>query len=515
MKKKNIVLLTIIICIQIIIQIICGSLKQYYHMDEAYSLGLANYNSVGIQDSADFYDNWHNTEYYEDYLAVQDKDKGNYKPVYENQKNDVHPPFYYLLLRLFMNFNINYFSKWPGIILNIIIYIFITIFTYLTLKRILKNDKASIIIAGISSITMASLTTAIYIRMYALSTLNVLITLYLHFRLYEGKDKKQVIFPLIGLSALIGSLTHYHYIIFLAVLYIMFMYKFIKEKNYKNCIIYTITMLISAVGSLLIFPYSINHIFFGYRGQGSLSKLTKIKEFIGCINGYLGKINRFTFNNTLILLAILLIIIYIIKIKKKINFKVNEYTKYMVAPTLVYFIMIALSSPWIELRYIMPICPIIFSIIICWIYNIMKLIFSEKNNKIFTVIILLVILIMPIITKVEPEVEYSDKKEIVNFIKQNANKPVIFLFDENHNRFLDDIYLFTIAKNSYIAKNFDCTKDNVMTILDKQNISNGIIIFINEGYENDEQIQAISNATNLKNITHIQRLNACDVYEVK
>ena len=58
------------------------------------------------------------------------------KPVYENQKNDVHPPLYYLLLKLAMNFTKGHFSKWSGIVLNIIIYVFITIFMYFILKEL-------------------------------------------------------------------------------------------------------------------------------------------------------------------------------------------------------------------------------------------------------------------------------------------------------------------------------------------------------------------------------------------
>ena len=66
---------------------------------------------------------------------------GNYTQVYENQKNDVHPPFYYLILRFAMFFTKGHFSKWGGIVLNIIIYIFITIFMYLILKKLLKEDE--------------------------------------------------------------------------------------------------------------------------------------------------------------------------------------------------------------------------------------------------------------------------------------------------------------------------------------------------------------------------------------
>ena len=47
-------------------------------MDEAYSLGLASYDKIEIQDNADFYDTWHDNSYYEDYLAVYIIEKGDY-----------------------------------------------------------------------------------------------------------------------------------------------------------------------------------------------------------------------------------------------------------------------------------------------------------------------------------------------------------------------------------------------------------------------------------------------------
>ena len=108
-------------------------------MDEAYSLGLASYDKTEIQNNEDFYNEWHDKNYYEDYLSVQEDEMLEYGQVYENQKNDVHPPLYYLLLRVSMSFSPNHFSKWPGIILNIIIYAFITIFVYLILNKLLEE----------------------------------------------------------------------------------------------------------------------------------------------------------------------------------------------------------------------------------------------------------------------------------------------------------------------------------------------------------------------------------------
>ena len=163
-------------------------------MDEAYSLGLANYDKVEIEDNEDFYDNWHKGEYYEDYLTVNSDESGQYKQVYVNQKNDVHPPFYYLLLRLAMTFTVGHFSVWPGIVINVIVYLFITLFLYAIVKRIFNGHKhqkqKAAALAFLASVTMGSITTAIYIRMYALTSLMILMIAYLHIKLKEEPEKK-------------------------------------------------------------------------------------------------------------------------------------------------------------------------------------------------------------------------------------------------------------------------------------------------------------------------------------
>ena len=206
-KFKEVLVVVILLIVQTVIYVVCGFNKSYIHMDEAYSLGLASYDKTEIQANDDFYDTWHTGKYYEDYLTVNDDEKDSYSGVYENQKNDVHPPFYYLILRFAMGFNLNNFSMWPGIIVNIVIYMFITIFMYLILQKLLQKEthvkEKAILLAFISSITMASLTSVLYIRMYALSTLNVLITAFLHIKLLENKKQEPKLLVLIGLSALV------------------------------------------------------------------------------------------------------------------------------------------------------------------------------------------------------------------------------------------------------------------------------------------------------------------------
>ena len=544
-------------------------------------IGLASYNKTEIQNNSDFYNVWHNKEYYEDYLTLNENEKTMFSQVYENQKNDSHPPFYYLILRIAMGFSINKYSKWTGIILNVVIYIFITIFMYLIISKILqgkdKYKEKSAILAFISSIILSSVTNVIFIRMYALSTLNIVITTYLHLKLLENDNKNNIILVGMSISALIGSLTHYYYLFYLATLFMMLVIKYIKEKRYKLLCKYILTILIAGILSLIIFPYSINHIFFGYRGQGVLNNLSNMYKYFSNIVLYLIITNVYVFNNTLwlLIIGILIICTYkLVKHKKTINTK-NRYIKYIAVPTLFYFLLVSICSPFIELRYILPISQMIFILVIYSIFNMLSNIFQEKNANKIMITVFMIMFIMIFLSNgiidlvigkkfrdekenlyssktelveqlknecniptdimlqiegipldnillfikdfnIEPQVMYSNKSDIVEEIKLNLKDvPALYLLNSNNNRFLDDILLFANIEESYIAKDIECTEEKIREILENKDISNGVLIFINDWQDNDKILDTIKKSTNLNNVTYIKRLNMCDIFYIK
>ena len=190
----------------------------------------------------------------------------------------------------------------------------------------------------------------------------------------------------------------------------------------------------------------------------------------------------------------------------------NKYINHILYSMLFYFLLVAVASPWIELRYIMPICGLMFIVTIYYFGEIISNIFSAKTNTKIIIVTLAVILIAPIIFKLEPEVAYSDKKEIVSKLGNELNVPTLYVFNSGHNRFLDDILLFSILDESYVAKDLECTQENIKDILKDKDISKGIVVFINEGQENDPKLEVILNATGLKKCDYLKRLNACDVY---
>lgn len=582
-NKWEIILVATILIIQTIIFVMAGINKSYMHMDEAYSLGLTNYNKIDIQANKDFFNNWHSKEYYEDYLTVNEDEKNNFLPVYENQKNDVHPPFYYLLLRIAMNFHLDSYSKWPGLILNMIIYLFITIFMYLIIKRILqgisgikKCELKSSIITLMSTITLSTINDAIYIRMYALMTLLIVITTYLHLKLLDKKEKTLRLFIKIGVTALIGSLTHYYYLFYLIAIFIMFVIKYLKDRNYKELAMYVCTMLIAGILSLIIFPYSIQHIFFGYRGQSAITNLTDVSQFLMSIGMYFLIINVYTFNNILWILLIFILGIIIYKKVKKIAVieSKNKYIKYIVFPTLCYFVLVAISSPWKDLRYMMPVCNLIFILVFYYLIALLNNIIKEKTLNVVIIVIFILLCIMPIISnniinlvigedfrkeqessysskqemtinleaesnipidifskfsdvsmdnillfiknfKIEPPAMFSNNRDILEIIKNNENLPALYVLNSSNERVLDDILLFANIDESYIAKDMEYSVANITEIFKNKNTSNGVFIFINDVQENEKILDTIKEDLNLDNIIYLKRLNMCDVYLVK
>ena len=209
------------------------------------------------------------------------------------------------------------------------------------------------------------------------------------------------------------------------------------------------------------------------------------------------------FNFTLIIISLILLIY---KLKKRIILPKNNYIRLMIIPTIVFFILVSLSSPWLELRYILPISQIIFIIIMYYWDSILKV------NKNYLYVLIVIILGVPIIFNLKPEVLYEGKEQVVNEVKNTSNVPALYYFNSNNNRFLDDIYLFSIIDKSYIAKDLELNEDNIKNILSNIDLNNGLYIFINDFQDNNTIINLTKEVTNLENVKHVARLNITDLY---
>ena len=107
-------------------------------------------------------------------------------------------------------------------------------------------------------------------------------------------------------------------------------------------------------------------------------------------------------------------------------------------------------------------------------------------------------------------VKYLESKGfIIDYVK--INKDGLINLDNLKELINDKTILVAI---SYVDSELGI-KQNIKEIMQNKDISNGMLIFINDGQNNNELLEKIKNTLQLKNTTYLKRLNACDVYLIK
>mgnify|MGYP005816567989 FL=1 len=259
--------------------------------------------------------------------------------------------------------------------------------------------------------------------------------------------------------------------------------------------------------------------FFGYRGQGVISNLEDVGGVLPRIDEQIHNLNYYAFNNLMFvilgIIAVGLILNVIIKKKLPQISKENKNILIMLlVPSIFFFIVSAIGSPWQVLRYIVPVCGILFMVTIYGLYIVLRAILSEKITNTIICIIFCAILVMPFIMRMEPELLYREKKEIVQELGGELNLPTIYLYSSGTLGFLNDIMLFAEIDQSYIAKDMDCTEENIQNVFEDKDVSNGIIVFINDGQDNDAMLETVEQALSLTETQHLARLWSSNVYYV-
>ncbi len=236
---------------------------------------------------------------YLDCVAANESERFNFRNVWKNQTDDVHPPFYYLLLHMICSLNAGKFSVWYAAAINI----FFAVMTLYILRKLLYlfvKDIAFIDFCSIVfSLSAGILQNVSFFRMYVMAMFWVTLMAYLLIQAFgEGFSWKR--WTQIGFTAIAGALTHYYCIIYLSASCLILGICLIIGKRWKDIAALMAYMLCAAAVSIAIFPAMLNHMFFGYRGTQSIDNLTqttsmeqweRIKNFYGFLNTQmLGKI---------------------------------------------------------------------------------------------------------------------------------------------------------------------------------------------------------------------------------
>lgn len=210
--RKNINILSVILLILISIVY----MKLWFSVDENFSLNLVNY---------------------------------NFRDLLYWDSIDVHPPLYYIILKLFLSpFHGDFIQK---MILSRIFSLITSLIAFVYIKKIINYFEIRIkwgyslvlflIIPNVIGIDNMNLSTLMNIRMYSMASMFVAMTLYYLLKFKNYTKISNLI--LVCISSICAAYTHYYAAFMVGVLMISYLIVFFKNKEYKK----TVSMMICGI----------------------------------------------------------------------------------------------------------------------------------------------------------------------------------------------------------------------------------------------------------------------------
>ena len=424
MKKINNILFYIAIIITTIVMFVFIGQKNGWHEDEIFSYGSSNYKcdnlflNFGDKDSLnqlidekivgknigetlknisyylknedEFQDElnkkiaeekpiWKTKEQAKEYMTVSSDEIFNYWSVYYNQARDVHPPLFYMLVHLVSSICLNNFTKYIIFSINLIFYIA----SCFVLKKILKlfnKEELSWITVLFYGLSMGMISIVMFQRMYMMLTFFSMVYLYLNINIFKNSfeiDKKTK--RKLTITVILGFLTQYYFCIYAALVAIISAICMIKNKKWDSLKRYVWCHVKAAIIGLILFPASIYHIFFSYRGAaGGVAEgsyLSRLQEYL--------KLIFYGFSIPEILGYITLGIIIAMFIRRIIIAKRKDIATLICLPIFLFVLVIAKIAPFINIRYISIVFPIIIiAVELGVVSSVKELMKTIKNNKI-------------------------------------------------------------------------------------------------------------------------------------
>ena len=356
------VILAVLIVLSLVTSVFYVTAKQGYHEDE-----LLTYNLANSSKQLDVSGGWSTPEDFNEYLSVSDEHRFDYAQVYRNQIIDAsHPPLYYAMVHTVCSLFPNEFNRYFAFSVNVAAMIGILILLYKIGRRVSGSNLWGLTAVAAYALSIACITTTIYLRMYSVLTFFVLAFLWQSIRLY---DKKNTIgfadCLLTTLIVMFGVLTQYYFILFAGLTGLVFLVFKIKERCIKDIFKYVFACLIGAAFALGIYPFIISNVLGGNRGLGSLELSIDpitIVTYLGYkLCTYVQVLAKDLFLNQIWLLIFCVVCaigagIYFRFVKKQ---KLNRAAMFVIIPATVYFIVISMLSPFNSDRYVMASLPLI------------------------------------------------------------------------------------------------------------------------------------------------------------
>lgn len=387
-KKRTARMVLLALCIlQLLLSLYWCSKKNYLFFDEVFSYAAANNTeSIGME----FGENtWMDESWFNRYTGVAKEHRFDYSIPYHNQVTDVHPPLFYIFLHTACSFVPEQFSFMAGMSFNILFFLGCTLGIYVLGKELFQSRKCGLLAGFLYGISFGGLNTMVFIRMYMLMAFLAVLHLIVYLK-YMEKDQipgKAYLF-LIG-TLVAGVLSQYYFLFIAFFPGVWYTIKFLREKRYKVLAKYLMSIACSAGICLLAWPAMLNHLFGGVRGKEAQANLFEFDSYLSNLKTMFGVLSNDMFTKMLPIILLGLLGIGVLCWKKKLILWNRERMSKLTMVLCVcagYFFMVTKVAPYQLDRYLMPIYPLVYLLIVGISYRLLEKL--VKSDLAMTVCIL-------------------------------------------------------------------------------------------------------------------------------
>ena len=338
--------------------------KSGMFIDEIYTYGLSNSHYmpfIGNGDHDRIGEQLITREEFYDYLTVTDSEPPfDVGSVYYNQVQDVHPPLYYWILNAVSSLARGQFSKWIGLIPDLILYFGLLVLLYALGMELFHHEWVAAAMVALYGFSHVGLSTMLMIRMYVLMTLlTVLLALLTAKELRAPSWKKELG---IGVTIYLGLMTQYYFVFYAFFLCAASVLVMLCRKEWKPALRFAVCAFAGVALMLVCFPA----IFAQMTGQrlgpesDALANLKNFGDWARRLRYYFGQIRAGVPMAVLFGALALLLALILAAVKKKLPIH-REDLRFLVLllPVIPTICVPALISPVLEGRYIyniMPVC---------------------------------------------------------------------------------------------------------------------------------------------------------------
>lgn len=294
-----------------------------------------------------------------DYVTVGEGEFLDFGSVYYNQVQDVHPPFYYWLFHLASCLTPGVFSKWTGLILDLVLYFLTLIALYRLCMRLFGSRAAALATLLLYGLSGLGLSTMLMIRMYVLVTLfSVLLALWIT-RLME--DGRVIWCVLSGITVFLGLLTQYYFVFYAFFVCAAFVFYAAAKKRWKELLLFALCAFAGVGLLLLVFPACITHLTADklVSGGNALEQLSDFAQYRERLVFFYHEARHGMKAAVLCALGLLLLVLlFCRKLRAAGREKPLPWRSLVILlPAFVAFVVVALISPVPEQRYIYNLAP--------------------------------------------------------------------------------------------------------------------------------------------------------------